>query len=130
MASLTPALKMTIGSLAVAALAVVAASGPGRDGLAAPVFGGLLGPLVAVVATWIAVERAFRRDPVTLMSVMVRAFVMKSVFFVAYVVVMIKVAGLSVEAFGISFVICFVALYAAEAVSFARLFRGAVKGAS
>jgi hypothetical protein len=93
------------------------------------VFGGLVGPLVAVVATWIAVVRVYRRDPAGVTGVMVKAFLVKAVFFVAYVVVMIKVAGLPAQAFGISFVTCFIALYAAEAALFARLFRGGLKGA-
>jgi len=129
MASLNPALKMTVGSLALAALVVVGGARFGLDGLAWPVLAGLLGPLAAVVATWFAVERAFRRDPVTLMNVMVKAFVGKALFFVVYVIVMIKVAGLSAQTFGASFLACFIGLYAAEAASFARLFRSAVKGA-
>ncbi len=114
---MTPAIVLTAGSLAVAAAVVVTGSRMGVEGLAPPVFGGLIGPLVAVVATWAAVVRSYRRDPASLTSVMVKAFLVKVVFFVAYVVVMIKVAGLPARAFGISFVTCFIALYAAEALS-------------
>jgi uncharacterized paraquat-inducible protein A len=117
-----PAVVLTFGSLALAAVGVLVASRLGLAGLAAPVFGGLVGPLAAVVATWIAVVRAFRRDPVSVMGVMIKAFMVKALFFVGYVVAMIKVAGLSAPAFGASFVACFIVLYAIEALLFSRLF--------
>lgn len=116
-------------SLAAAAAVVLIGARMGYDGLARPVFGGLIGPLVAVVATWMAVVRGYRRNPAGLTGLMVKAFLLKALFFVAYVVVMIKVAGFPAQAFGISFVTCFIALYAVEAALFARLFRGGLKGA-
>lgn len=129
MAPVAPAVLLTVGSLAIAAAVVAAGTGMGKPGLAAPVFGGLAGPLVAVLATWVAVIRACRRNPAGLTGVMVTAFVAKAVFFIVYVVAMIKVAGLPAQAFGVSFVTWFIALYAAEAAMFARLFRVGVKGA-
>jgi hypothetical protein len=129
MAPLIPAVLLVAGSLAAATAVVAAGSRMGIDGLAQPVFGGLIGPLVAVVATWAAVVRSYRRDPASVMPAMVKAFMAKVVFFVAYVVVMIKVAALPARAFGISFVTCFIALYAAEALLFKRWFRTGLKGA-
>jgi hypothetical protein len=128
-APVAPAVAVTIGSLVAAAVVVAVGARMGLDGLTRPVFGGLLGPLVAVVATWELVARGYRRNPAGLTGLMVKAFVVKALFFVAYVVVMIKVAGLSARAFGISFVAWFIALYAVEAALFARLFRAGVKGA-
>ncbi|HEX5069432.1 MAG TPA: hypothetical protein VFV78_04385 [Vicinamibacterales bacterium] len=90
---------------------------------------GLGGPLLAVVATWIAVSRAHRRNPAGVHSVMLTAFAVKMVFFAAYAVVMVKGLGLDVSVFGISFAIFFISLYAIEAVLFARLFRAPVQGA-
>ena len=124
-----PAVVLTAGSLAAAGLVVVVGARMGFDGLARPVFSGLIGPLVAVVATWVAAVRGYRRNPAGLTGLMVKAFLVKALFFVAYVVVVIKVAGFPAQAFGISFVTCFIALYAVEAALFARLFRGGVKGA-
>jgi hypothetical protein len=125
---LTPAWLLAAGSLAAAWAVVAAGARMGVDGLAGPVFGGLAGPLVAVVATWVVVVRGYRRDPAGLLGLMVKAFVAKLVFFAVYVVAMIKVAGLPAQAFGISFVTSFIVLYAAEAALLARLFRGGVKG--
>lgn len=124
MASLTPAVVMA-GVAIVAALIVIGAGAfLGRPDLARPVFGGLIGPLAAAVATWILTVRTSFRDPAGLTRMMVAAFFAKLVFFALYVVVMIKVADLPVQAFGLSFVAFFVGLYAIEAAFFARLFNG------
>lgn len=95
----------------------------------ATLLAGLAGPLVAVVATWIAVARVHRRNPAAVHGVMITAFAVKMVFFAAYAVVMVKGLGLDVSVFGISFAVFFISLYAIEAVLFARLFRAPVQGA-
>ena len=128
-ASLSPALWLTDGSVGVATAVVVVASARGADGLAIPVFAGLIGPLAAVVTTWLLVERAYRRDPASVMSVMVRAFMAKLGFFVVYVVLAIKIVGLPAREFGVSFVAWFITLYAAQAVLLGRMFREGLKGA-
>jgi hypothetical protein len=127
-ASLTPAVLVTAGSVAIAAAVVAGGAAWGAPGLARPVFAGLAGPLIAVVATWVLVVRGYRRDPAGLSNLTVAAFFVKLVFFIAYVAVAIKVAGLPVRSFGISFVTWFIALYAVEAVLLARLFREGPKG--
>ena len=82
-----------------------------------------MGPLVATVATWIAVSRTHRRRPAAVTNLLVAAFAVKFVFFAVYCVVMVKVVGLSVRAFGLWFAVFFIALYGVEAALFARLFR-------
>ena len=93
-----------------------------------PVIAGVLGPLVAVAATWLIVSRAFRRDPARVTPVMLGAFFAKVVFFAAYVIVMIKVLVVDPVPFAVTFAVSFIALYALEAVMFARLFRRGVQG--
>ena len=88
-----------------------------------PVIGGMIGPLVAVVVTWIVVTRAHRRDPAGVQRVMLGAFFAKFVFFGVYVVVMIKVFRLEPVPFVLSFAVSFVALYALQAVMLGRFFR-------
>ena len=94
-----------------------------------PVLAGFAGPLAAVLVTWILVTRTHRRDPAAVHGVMVTAFAVKMVFFAVYAVAMVKVLNLDVRAFGLSFAVCFIALYALEAVLFARLFRQPAGGA-
>ena len=94
-----------------------------------PVVAGLAGPLVAVVGTWVVVSRTHRRDPAAVHGVMLTAFMVKMVFFAVYAVAMVKVLGLDVQTFGLSFAAFFIVLYAAEAALFARLFRQQAEGA-
>jgi hypothetical protein len=88
-----------------------------------PVIGGMIGPLVAVTATWFAVRRAHRRDPAAVGPVMLSAFLAKFVFFGVYVVVMIKVFKFEAVPFVLSFAVSFLGLYALQAVMLARLVR-------
>ena len=129
MAPLKPAFWLAAGSIAGAAAIAAGAGAMGADGLAAPVFAGMLGPLVAVVVTWMLVVRAYRRDPASVMGVAVSAFLAKVLFFVGYVVVAIKIVRLPAQAFGLSFVAWFITLYAAQTVMLGRLFREGLKGA-
>ena len=87
------------------------------------VIGGMIGPLVAVMATWFAVRRTYRRDPVAVQRVMLGAFFAKFVFFGVYVVVMLKVFRFEAVPFVVSFAVSFLSLYALQAVMLARLFR-------
>jgi hypothetical protein len=128
MASLTPALVMAIGAVMAALAAIAAGSLLGYQGIARPVFGGMIGPVTAVVATWIVAVRTFRGNPAALTKVLATAFLVKVVFFTVYVVVMIKLAELPARTFGLSFMAFFIGLYAVEAGLFARLFSGRRSG--
>ena len=115
---------LTASCIAAAGAAVGVAALAGVTGIAGAVFGGMIGPLLAVAATWIVVVQTHRVNPVAVTGVMVSAFMVKALFFAAYCVAMIKVFGLDVRTFGISFAAFFIALYAVEAALLARLFRG------
>lgn len=82
---------------------------------------GMLGPLVAVAGTWVAVERAARMNPAATTGVMMTAFAVKMVFFAAYVVGVVLASGVDRTAFGVSFAAFFIGLYAIEAVMLRRL---------
>ncbi|HXT69745.1 MAG TPA: hypothetical protein VN700_08315 [Vicinamibacterales bacterium] len=128
MASLTPAAVMALTATVVALGVIGIAMGLGHERVARPVFGGMLGPLIAAVATWIVTVRTYRRNPAEVAGLMMRAFLVKVLFFAAYVVVMVKVAELPVRLFGLSFTAFFIGLYAAEAVLIARLSRQSFSG--
>ena len=93
-----------------------------------PVIGGIIGPLLAALATWIVVVRAHRQNPAGVMNVMLAAFLVKAVFFGVYVVVMIKVLELEPVPFIVSFAVTFITLYAVQGLLFARLFRQTTAG--
>ena len=106
---------------ALAAAAIVGGSG------ALAVLAGMAGPLVAVTASWVLAERTFRRNPEALTGLMVAAFAGKMVFFGAYVVIALSVAGLQPMPFVASFTSYFIALYLVEALCMRRLYAGAIR---
>jgi hypothetical protein len=116
-------LVMTVVCVAAAAAAVAIAASAGTTGITGAVFGGMIGPLVAAAVSWLVVERTHRRNPAAVHGVMMGAFGIKAFFFGLYAVAMIKVFGLDVQTFAISFACFFIALYAIEAALFSRLFR-------
>jgi hypothetical protein len=89
------------------------------------VIAGIIAPLVAVAASWIAAERTYRRSPERLTSLMVAGFGVKAVFFGAYVAIAINGLALRPAPFVASFTVSFIALYLVEAISLRRLFAGA-----
>jgi hypothetical protein len=88
---------------------------------------GMLGPLAAVCATWLIAVWAYRQHPRQMTSLMTAAFLLKMVFFAAYVGVMLRVAGVHPIPFIASFTSFFIVLYLMEALYLKRLFskRGA-----
>ena len=84
---------------------------------------GMIGPLVAAVATWVLVERTFTSShPERLTPLMIQAFAAKMVFFAVYVVVMLKVLPVRPIEFVVSFTSYFIALHVIEALCMRRLF--------
>ena len=84
---------------------------------------GMIGPLVAAVATWVIVERTFTgHHPERLTGLMIQAFAAKMVFFGVYVVVMLKAVPIQPVAFVVSFTVYFIALHVTEALCMRRLF--------
>lgn len=128
MAPMISAMGMAAGAVGVAYAAVWIGESRGLTDLAAPVFGGMIGPLAAAVTTWLLVARTFHRNPAAVTGVMVTAFMVKALFFAAYVVAMIKLVGLAPQAFIISFATFFIGLYAVQAALLARLFRTGAPG--
>ncbi|OFV92384.1 MAG: hypothetical protein A3G76_10090 [Acidobacteria bacterium RIFCSPLOWO2_12_FULL_65_11] len=83
---------------------------------------GMVGPLGVATSTWVLMERAYRRSPMQLTSVMVGAFVGKMVFFGAYVAIMIRGVAVRPVPFMASFTGYFIGLYVIEALYLKRLF--------
>jgi len=119
---------MVVACVAVAWAVVGIAASQGVTGMAGPVFGGMVGPLLAVAATWLIVVRTHQTNPAAVTGVMMTAFMVKAIFFAAYSVAMIKGLGFDVRPFAISFGAFFITLYGVEAALFARLFRTPAHG--
>ena len=117
---MTRAAALVIGSLASLVVVALMVAPEMRTDVA----WGMVGPLVAVVATWVAIEQTHRRDPGRVMGVLMQAFVIKVLFFGAYVVVMFRVVGVSMVPFVVSFTSYFLVLYVVEALMLQRLSTG------
>ena len=89
--------------------------------VATEVLVGMAGPVVVAVGFILMLERASRRTPEVLTSLIVRAIVTKMVVFGLYVVLATTVMALDVVAFFVSFTLYFVALYLVEAFYVYRL---------
>jgi hypothetical protein len=83
---------------------------------------GMIGPLLSAATSWILMERAARLRPSTLSGLMMTAFVVKMLFFAAYVIVALAVLRVPAAPFAIAFTCYFVSLHLTEALLLKRLF--------
>ena len=83
---------------------------------------GMVGPLAAVVVSWVVAERTWRASPERLTAVMIAAFAAKMVFFGVYVTIMLKVLNVRPLPFVISFTCSFIGLHLFEALCLQRFF--------
>ncbi len=91
------------------------------DGVVRAVWLGIAGPVVMAGASWTLTTRTWARDKAALLPLMLRAFGVKVMFVVAYVVVMLKVADARPLPFLLSFIATFLATHLAEAYGLRRL---------
>jgi len=82
---------------------------------------GMLGPTLASVAAWAAIERQRRLNPRNILKRVIQAFVVKFLFFGVYVAVFVK-ANLvhHPKLFVVCFALFYFALHMAEAVELRR----------
>ena len=125
MATLIPVVWMAGGAV-VAAVVAAAIAGPESG---AGIVLGMAGPLIATTTSWMLIARTHRLDPARVMAVMLRAWAAKALFFVAYVVVVVKGLGVAPGPFVISFTVYFIALYSVQARLLMRLFSPAWRDA-
>ena len=83
---------------------------------------GMMGPLAAVIGTWVMAEQTYRRHPGRLTSLMIAAFGVKVLFFGVYVTVVLTALSPGSIPFVVSFMSYFIALYLLEALYLRRLF--------
>ena len=84
---------------------------------------GMIGPLAAALASWVVIQRQFRKHPAEVTKQLIKAFAIKMVFFAAYVGVLVKLGGVRPVPFAFSFLSYFVFLHILEAVGLHRLQR-------
>jgi hypothetical protein len=91
---------------------------------------GMAGPLVVSATSWWLVERTHRTNPAGVTRVLMSAFMVKAVFFAAYVLGVVGLLGARPVPFILSFTGYFVALYATQALLMRRLFASNVQASA
>ena len=107
---------MVAGALGSAGLVAAAIAPENR----AAVLVGMAGPLVSACATWLMIAQTLRRQPAALTQQLMRAFIVKVVFFLSYVVVAVRGFSLPANPFVISFAAYFIVLHQVEAILLRR----------
>jgi hypothetical protein len=81
---------------------------------------GMLGPTLASVVAWTAIERQRRLNPQKMMKCLIQAFVIKFLFFGAYITVLVKTDQVQPGLFVVCFAFFYLALHMAEAFELRR----------
>ncbi|HUR21505.1 MAG TPA: hypothetical protein VMZ90_11890 [Vicinamibacterales bacterium] len=109
----------------VIAIAILAGAGGSvvgsGDGFARAVWLGIAGPVVMAGASWTVTTRTWASEKAALLPLMIRAFAVKAMFVVAYVVMMLKVVEVRPMPFVLSFIGTYLATHLAEAYCLRRL---------
>jgi len=82
---------------------------------------GMMGPLLSAVVSWIAMHRKYLKRPEELTALMIKAFVIKMIFFAGYITVLVSFGSVEPIPFVFSFGFYFIALHIMEATGLHRL---------
>jgi hypothetical protein len=82
---------------------------------------GIAGPAVLAATSWIVTTRTWAKDKAALLPVMMRAFAVKAMVVVAYVVMVLKVLEARPMPFFLSFIATYLVTHLAEAYCLRRL---------
>jgi hypothetical protein len=111
--------------IALALATGVGASIAGPDDAATKaIWFGIAGPVVLAGASWMVTARTWAKDKAALLPVMMRAFAVKAMVVVAYVVVVVKVMDARPMPFFLSFIATYLVTHLAEAICLRRLMAG------
>lgn len=91
------------------------------EGAVRAVWLGIAGPVLMAAASWTVTTRTWAADKTALLPVMLKAFAVKAMVVVVYVVVMVKVAEARPMPFFLSFIATYLATHLAEAYCLRRL---------
>jgi hypothetical protein len=86
---------------------------------------GMGAPVLTAAASWAMMTRVWRTDPPALLPAMVRAFVLKCLLYVAWVVIVLKGLAVRPAPFVASLTASFLVLHFTEAWCLKRLMWGA-----
>lgn len=119
-ATLSPVVWMIAGAVGSATVAGLVTA----PDIRAAIVLGMVGPLAATIGTWVAVQHAYRQDPLAVTGVMLRGWLIKALFFTIYLIAVIRGLGVSGQPFAVSLASYFLVLHTVEAMLLKRLFSG------
>jgi hypothetical protein len=76
---------------------------------------GMLGPTLVSVLTWVALKRQMRQGPQKMLECLIKAFMLKFVFFGVYIVALVKTNQVRPEPFVCCLAFFYLALHTTEA---------------
>ena len=82
---------------------------------------GMLGPMLASVGAWTAIERQRRLNPQKMLKCLIQSFVVKFLFFGAYIIVVLKTNQVRPGFFVSCFVFFYLALHMTEALELRKM---------
>jgi hypothetical protein len=82
---------------------------------------GVVAPVLTTAASWVSITRAWATAPASSLPLMIRGFVVKSVFFIVWVTIVIKGLEVRPEPFVVSLTVSFLVLHFIEAWYLKRL---------
>lgn len=82
---------------------------------------GVVAPVVTTAASWVSVTRVWALDPAASLAVLIRGFIVKAVFFIAWVTIVLKGFEVRPEPFVASLTTSFLVLHFIEAWYLKRL---------
>ena len=111
---------LAVGSILAALVLNAVSAAVGLDVAGKEIWFGMLGPALAAVVTHVAVELQRRQNPEKILKRLIQAFVVKFLFFGAYIVFLLKTSLVRPEVFACCFVLFYLALHMAEAYGLYR----------
>jgi hypothetical protein len=82
---------------------------------------GVIAPVLTTAASWVQITRVWATAPDTSLSVMIRGFIVKSLFFIAWVTIVVKGLEVRPVPFVASLTVSFLVLHFLEAWYLKRL---------
>ena len=110
---------LACGSI-LAAIIFHIVSGLAGFGAEREIWFGMLVPMLASVISWTALERQKRLNPQKILKCIIQSFVVKSFFFGAYIVVLVKTGQVRPGPFVVCFAFFYLALHIVEAFELRR----------
>jgi hypothetical protein len=108
------------GGSILTAIVFSVVSGVAGLGFEREIWLGMLGPTLASALTWVALNRQMRQGPQKMLGCLIKAFMLKFMFFGVYIVALVKTNQVRPEPFVCCLAFFYIALHTTEAFELRR----------